>query len=78
MARLDTLVCHVGSGRFVPPGNETNGERPRVARMLEANISLARLGTPAEFADVVRFLCSDEVRFFTGAIWTVDGGQVRA
>ena len=49
-----------------------------VARMLEANVSLARLGTPAEIAAVVRFLCSDEARFVTGAIWTVDGGQVRS
>lgn len=72
----------VAAGNVLFPGSiwermlEDNADA--VARMLEGNVSLARLGTPTEIAEVVRFLCSDEARFVTGAIWTVDGGQVRA
>ena len=35
---------------------------------------LARLGEPADVAGSVRFLCSDEARFVTGAVVLVDGG----
>jgi 3-oxoacyl-[acyl-carrier protein] reductase len=35
---------------------------------------LARLGDPADVAGCVRFLCSDEARFVTGAVLQVDGG----
>jgi 3-oxoacyl-[acyl-carrier protein] reductase len=72
----------VAAGNVLFPGStwerKLEVDADGVARMLEANVSLARLGTPDEIADVVRFLCSDEARFVTGAIWTVDGGQVRA
>ncbi len=35
---------------------------------------LARLGEPDDIAGSVRFLCSDEARFVTGAVVQVDGG----
>jgi 3-oxoacyl-[acyl-carrier protein] reductase len=35
---------------------------------------LARLGDPADVAGCVRFLCSDEAQFVTGAVLQVDGG----
>ena len=35
---------------------------------------LARLGEPDDVAGSVRFLCSDEARFVTGAVVLVDGG----
>ena len=35
---------------------------------------LGRLGDPADVAGAVRFLCSDEARFVTGAVLQVDGG----
>jgi 3-oxoacyl-[acyl-carrier protein] reductase len=39
-----------------------------------ANTPLGRLGEPGDVAGAVRFLCSDEARFVTGAVLQVDGG----
>lgn len=36
---------------------------------------LRRLGTPAEVAQMVRWLCSDESSFITGQCFTIDGGM---
>jgi 3-oxoacyl-[acyl-carrier protein] reductase len=41
--------------------------------MLE-NTPLGRLGDPEDVAGAVRFLCSDEASFLTGAVLLVDGG----
>jgi len=35
---------------------------------------LGRLGEPSDVSGCVRFLCSDEARFITGAVLLVDGG----
>ena len=38
------------------------------------NTALGRLGEPADVAGAVRFLCSDDAAFITGAVLLVDGG----
>jgi 3-oxoacyl-[acyl-carrier protein] reductase len=38
------------------------------------NTPLGRLGDPEDVAGAVRFLCSDEASFITGAVLLVDGG----
>ena len=38
------------------------------------NTPLGRLGDPDDVAGAVRFLCSDEASFITGAVLLVDGG----
>jgi len=43
------------------------------ATMLE-NTPLARLGDPEDVAGAVRFLCSEDAAFITGAVLLVDGG----
>ena len=39
-----------------------------------ASTPLGRLGEPSDVAGAVRFLCSDEAAFVTGAVLLVDGG----
>ena len=38
-------------------------------------IPLGRYGEPAEVAGLTAFLCSDDARFITGSIYTIDGGM---
>ena len=38
------------------------------------NTPLGRLGNPEDVAGAVRFLCSDDASFITGAVLLVDGG----
>jgi len=50
-----------------------------LARMLErAPIDAGRLGTSAEVAAAVAFLCSKQASWITGAALAVDGGTVRS
>ena len=41
-----------------------------------ARTPLGRAGTPAEVAQLVRFLCSDSAAFVTGVVVPIDGGQL--
>ncbi len=38
-------------------------------------IPLGNIGEPEDIANAAAFLCSDEARFITGAVLTVDGGE---
>lgn len=49
-----------------------------VQAMLERDVALRRLGTAREVADLVCYLASPRAAFATGAIWTLDGGQVHS
>lgn len=49
-----------------------------VQAMLASNVALSRLGRPQEIADLAVYLASSRSGFATGAVWTLDGGQVRA
>ncbi len=41
-----------------------------------ANIPLKRFGEPADIANIVTYLCSEESKYVTGQVFTIDGGMV--
>lgn len=49
-----------------------------VQAMLERDVALASLGTPAQVADLVAWLASPRAGFATGGVYVLDGGQVRS
>jgi 3-oxoacyl-[acyl-carrier protein] reductase len=72
VARFGVLVNAVAPGFIATEMLESFPERAR-SQML-SQIPLGRCGNPAEVANVVRFLLSEESSYITGQIITVDGG----
>jgi len=48
---------------------------PQAQRLAGQSTPMRRLGSPAEVAQAVRWLCSDQSSFITGAVMPIDGGQ---
>jgi 3-oxoacyl-[acyl-carrier protein] reductase len=82
----DVLVNVVATGQFDTPAlnrfeaakatiDGTTPDHVRAERLAE--IPVGRLGTAAELAAVVTFLCSSRASFVTGATIRVDGGATR-
>jgi NAD(P)-dependent dehydrogenase (short-subunit alcohol dehydrogenase family) len=46
-----------------------------VHQMMAANIPLGRYGEPEEVGALVAFLCSEDAKFISGGIYTIDGGS---
>jgi NAD(P)-dependent dehydrogenase (short-subunit alcohol dehydrogenase family) len=66
-----------------PAGVETPGVRglfadPQIKAWFEAFHPLGRLGQPEEVAEAAVYFVSDEARWTTGSILTVDGGVMAA
>jgi NAD(P)-dependent dehydrogenase (short-subunit alcohol dehydrogenase family) len=81
-------IDHVGDGircNAVAPGTidtpyfndilAKSADPEAVRKGLAARQLLGRLGTPEEIAAAILFLASDESRFATGTILTIDGGM---
>lgn len=69
-------------GNIVFPGSvwerKLNETPSQVEAMLAREVALGRLGTAEEVADFAAFLASPRSAFATGAVFIVDGGQLRS
>ncbi|KLO30398.1 short-chain dehydrogenase [Mycolicibacter heraklionensis] len=63
---IETPMQHQGQAAGYLPSNE----------QIAANIPMGRLGTAADIAAAVGFLCSEEAGFITGQVLGVNGGAV--
>jgi len=70
----------IGFSNAVAPGfidtAMTQGLSAEVKEALQKQIPLARLGTPADIANAVRFLVSEEAAYITGHVLHVNGGML--
>ena len=73
LARDQVTINAVLPGNILTEGFEANGLEYLEA--MEASVPLGRLGTPADIANTVLFLCSDEAGYITGQSIVIDGGQ---
>lgn len=48
--------------------------REAAAEEMRAELGIAQFGQPGDISAMVRYLCSDQARYITGAVFTVDGG----
>lgn len=67
--RVNSLCCGVISTTF-----HDTFSKPEVRKNIQAGTPLRREGSPAEVADVVSFLASDDAAFVTGTNIDVNGG----
>ena len=79
-----TRLMPGGRGRrvnvnVVSPGFIEVGLRPGVSvpyrERIVQDVPLGHFGEPADIAHAVAYLCSDEAKFVTGSVLTVDGGS---
>lgn len=67
------LVNAVAPG-YVDTELTRKNNSPEEIQKIEGTIPLGRLGSPAEIAECVAFLCSEENAYMTGQVLVVDGG----
>lgn len=81
LGRSGVRINAVAPGNLLFEGSVWERKRKEdagaVDAMLERDVALRRLGTPADIASFVSFLASPRAAFATGAVFVVDGGQVR-
>jgi 3-oxoacyl-[acyl-carrier protein] reductase len=72
-------VNDVATGRFATERlAEIWGGWEEMERRAIEDVPAGRLGTPAEYGDLVAFLCSDRAGYITGASIPIDGGLRRS
>jgi len=76
---LINTVCpgRIMTDRFLSGAKQAGVPTEKYLAAQSADVPLARIGTPEEFANVVVFLASERASYVTGATLQVDGGLVR-
>jgi 3-oxoacyl-[acyl-carrier protein] reductase len=79
VAAEGVTVNDVATGRFDTERLASNwGGREEMLRGAVEGIPAGRLGDPAEYGDLVAFLCSQRAAYVTGASIPIDGGLGRS
>ena len=72
-------VNDVATGRFATDRLQSNwGGREQMEKGAVQGVPAGRLGDPAEYGDLVAFLCSDRAGYVTGTSIAIDGGLLRS
>ena len=72
-------VNDVATGRFATERLASNwGGWERMQEGAAADVPAGRLGEPAEYGDLVAFLCSERAGYVTGSSIAIDGGLLRS
>ena len=79
VAGVGVTVNDVATGRFATDRLRENwgGEEAMRTGAIEG-LPAGRLGEPAEYGDLVAFLCSERAAYVTGASIPIDGGLLRS
>ncbi len=82
LGRQGIRINAIASGNILFDGSvwsqKLSVNAPAVQSMLERDVALVRLGKPQDVASLVVYLSSAHASFASGAIWTLDGGQVHS
>jgi 3-oxoacyl-[acyl-carrier protein] reductase len=72
-------INDIATGRFATDRLAANwGGWEQMEQGAAADVPAGRLGQPAEYGDLVAFLCSDRAAYITGTSIPIDGGLLRS
>jgi 3-oxoacyl-[acyl-carrier protein] reductase len=72
-------VNTVATGRFATDRlADAGGSLEAAEEAARSEVPARRLGTPAEYGDLVAFLCSERAAYITGTVIPIDGGLLRS
>jgi 3-oxoacyl-[acyl-carrier protein] reductase len=79
LAADGVTVNDIATGRFATDRLAANyGGREEMERAAIEGVPSGRLGEPAEYGDLVAFLCSERAAYITGTSIAIDGGMLRS
>lgn len=79
VGRYGITVNSIATGRILTDRLESlYNSVDEMEAAARADVPLQRVGTPAEFAPMVAFLCSEPARYITGQTIAIDGGLIKS